>query len=176
MAKDRDVRPKLLELLAENPSVSAACRKLGINRMMFYRLKKSDADFKRNVKLAMIDGRSKWVEIAELGLMSLVKEKNLGAIKFFLANNDLRYAQKYSIEGIPPEEREEYEKRKKESAPVHMLSEESTKKILDSMKRFGILNEDGSPTEESIKKNPEFYLGIIREDEARARRQKGLPD
>jgi hypothetical protein len=176
MAKARDVRSKLLELLAENPSISAACRKLSINRMMFYRLKKSDADFKRNVKLAMIDGRTKWVEIAELGLMSLVKEKNLGAIKFFLANNDLRYAQKYSIDAIPPEEREEYEKRKKESAPVHMLSEESTKKILDSMKRFGLLNEDGSPTEKSIKENPEFYLQIIREDEARKRRQKGLPD
>ena len=82
MAKARDVRSKLLELLAENPSISAACRKLSINRMMFYRLKKSDADFKRNVKLAMIDGRTKWVEIAELGLMSLVKEINLGAIKF----------------------------------------------------------------------------------------------
>ena len=44
------------------------------------------------------------------------------------------------------------------------------------MKRFGLLNEDGSPTEKSIKENPEFYLQIIREDEARKRRQKGLPD
>lgn len=116
MAKDPDTRHKLLELLAENPSISAACRKLGINRMMFYRLLKSDADFKASVKLALVDGRAQWIEIAELGLMKEVKEGNVGAIKYFLSNNSTRYAQKNTIDYIPPEGRDTLEQEKKEAA------------------------------------------------------------
>ena len=116
MAKDPDTRHKLLELLAENPSISAACRKLGINRMMFYRLVKSDVDFKAGVKLALIDGRSQWIEIAELGLMKKVKEGDIGAIKYFLSNNSPRYAQKHAIDYVPPERRETLEQEKKEIA------------------------------------------------------------
>jgi hypothetical protein len=175
MAKNLDHRSKLLELLAENPSISAVCRKIGINRMRFYRLKKDDADFRAKVKLAMIDGRSQWIEIAELGLMKKVREGDLGAIKYFLSNNDPRYMPKSPIDPLSPEDREEWARKKKESVPTYNLTEAQTETMKRSFRTFGFTNEDGSFSDDFIKRNPELIMGWIREDEALRRKSKGLP-
>lgn len=175
MAKTRDNRSKLLELLAENPSISAVCRKLGINRMMFYRLKKDDPDFRAKVKLAMIDGRNQWIEIAELGLMKKVKEGDLGAIRYFLSNNDPRYMPKSPVQALAPEDREEWARKQKESIPEYRISESEKEKIGAALKRFGLVNEDGSFSDEFIKRSPEVVMAWIREDAALKRQQKGLP-
>lgn len=175
MAKHSDERSKLIQLLSENPFISAACRKVGISRQTFYRWMRSDPEFKRKVELATIDGRIQMEEIAEAVITNAMKKGDQSAARYYLGHNSMRYAPKSPVDFVPPEQREQWEKRKKEAVPEELLSEAQTEKIMDAMKRFGILNEDGSPSDEAIKSNPEFYLQIIKENEDRKRRRGGLP-
>jgi hypothetical protein len=101
MAKHRDEQSKILQLLSENPSISAACKKLGLSRMTFHRWYKGNLEFRERVDAALVHGRSFWIEIAELGIVKHVKEGNLNAQKYFLAHNDPRYSPKLSLEALP---------------------------------------------------------------------------
>ncbi len=171
MARHSDERSKFIQLLSENPSISAACHKVGIGRATVYRWIKNDPDFKTAVDLALIDGRKQWIEMTELALVREAKKGNVGAIKYFLSNNEVRYLPKVPVEALPPEGREEWERRKKESVPTYHLSEEQTDNIIASLERFGLLK-DGKFTENLIKTNPELFLQWIREDEELRRQEK----
>ena len=175
MARNNDTRSKILEILAENPFISYACRKVGISRLTFYRWKKDNVEFRKKVELALTDGRDQLVEIAEIGLIKSAKAGNIGAIKFILENNSLRYARKYSIDPIPPKQREEWERMRKENIPVYEIPPEKRAHIMQAMKNFGYLNADGSFSDQFIKENPVTAMQWIREDEALKRKQKGLP-
>ena len=89
-------KSKFLEILNEYPLMSIACKKSGISKATIYRWMKDNPDFNKAVESAKKEGRQFINEIAESGLFSKIKEKDLAAIKYYLNNNDPRYVPKRS--------------------------------------------------------------------------------
>lgn len=87
-------KSKFIEVLKEIPFVSYAAKKAGIARATIYRWQKSDKDFRQAVDSALIEGRGQLGDLAEMKLVEKVKEKDMGAIKFYLQHNDKRYIPK----------------------------------------------------------------------------------
>jgi hypothetical protein len=129
-------------------------------------------EFKRRVDLALVDGRTQMEEIAEAVITNAIKKGDQGAAKYYLGHNSMRYTPKQLVDFIPPEQREQWEKKKQESVPTYHISEETAAKIMDALKRFGLLDDEGEFSDELIKKNPELFLQWIREDEAKRREEK----
>jgi len=72
-----------LELFWENAgNIAATCRAVGITRKTYYNWLHSDENFAAAVE----EIKEALVDFAESMLIKLVKEKNLGAIIFFLCN------------------------------------------------------------------------------------------
>jgi len=91
---DKDVIKKFLQELANDGIIASACRKSGLNRMTFYRLRDKDPTFKKKVKEAMKIGRENGGDLSDFSLLQLIREKNLGAIKWYQIHNDARYRPK----------------------------------------------------------------------------------
>lgn len=103
---DDETKKKLLAEIEKNGNVSFSCLKLGIDKSTFYRWLKNK-DFKKKADEAVKRGRQSGCDAAENALMLLIKEKNLGAIKYYLGNNSPRYKQRitdyrFSYEKIQP--------------------------------------------------------------------------
>ncbi len=96
MARNSDERKKLLEALREAPFISHACKKIGIARATLYRWRENPA-FEKEVQDALEMGRARGCDIAEAALFKQMQDGNMTAVKFFLQNNESRYALKRPI-------------------------------------------------------------------------------
>lgn len=88
---------KMVEYLERTPVVESACSKLGIVRSTHYRWMESEPEYKNAVERALERGRSVVDDVAESHLISGVKNGQIGAIKFWLANNNERYKRSVQI-------------------------------------------------------------------------------
>ena len=88
---------KMVEYLERTPVVESACSKLNISRSTYYRWMESDLAFKKDIEQALEQGRSVVDDVAESHLISGIKDGNLGAVKFWLANNNERYKKSVQI-------------------------------------------------------------------------------
>lgn len=110
MKKTDQTKNLLLEQLRKTPIVEAACQKVGISRMTFYRWKQEDEDFKRQADTALSEGRLLVNDVAEGQLISAVKDRNLSAITYWLRNhhpsyaNTLRVKHEVADENLSPEQ------------------------------------------------------------------------
>lgn len=84
-------RSKFIKILEEAPFVSYAAKKVGISRASIYRWQKNDPEFKMAINRALNSGRDQLIDVAEMALIEKIKSKDMGAIKFFLQHNDIRY-------------------------------------------------------------------------------------
>jgi len=91
-------KQKFLEILEKTPVIQAACERTGISRATLYRWKESDKEFAGKVESALSEGNSLINDIAIAQLISAIKEKNFGAIKFWLQNHHPDYANKLHID------------------------------------------------------------------------------
>lgn len=89
--KKHRLKQKVIKELTDNPNVSMTCEKLNISRQTFYRWTKEDEDFSKQVEESMILGNDLLNDVAEMKLMSKVKEGNMTAIKYRLDNNKYNY-------------------------------------------------------------------------------------
>lgn len=102
----------ILEQLKKVPIIEAACQKTGISRMTFYRWKKEDEAFSKNVDEALANGRLLVNDLAENQLISSVKDQNLGAVQYWLKHHHPDYANKLQVshqiqdETLTPEQEE----------------------------------------------------------------------
>lgn len=96
MARSKNDREKLIEALREAPFISQACKKLGVARATFYRWRE-EQEFEGEVQEALKMGRERGCDMAEMALYKSIQNENMTAIKFFLQNNDPRYALKRPI-------------------------------------------------------------------------------
>lgn len=99
MKNDKKAKEELIEILSKNPILQPACDRCGISRTTFYRWKTQDEIFARRVEDSITEGRILVTELAESKLMNAIKNENLGAIFFWLKNNDSRYSDKLEIKG-----------------------------------------------------------------------------
>lgn len=141
MARTREERTKMVEILSENPCVHYACKKVGVSRATHYRWMKDNAEYRVEISRALKDGRTIWNENAEAALLKKVREGNMHAIKFYLSNNDPRYTPKRSIytEPLTESERRAYERLQKEKG--NLLTDEQVAPIMEALKNYGIIKE-----------------------------------
>jgi hypothetical protein len=100
---DADTKSKLLSELEKSGNAYLACTKTAIARATYYRWLKDDPPFRKLANKAMRVGRENLCDIAEHALLLKVKEKDMGAIKYALSHNSVRYKpkrQKVVIEHI----------------------------------------------------------------------------
>jgi len=95
-ARIKKDKEKFLEILEKNPVIQIAVERSGISKATFYRWKE-DKEFAQKVEDAMTEGNSLITDIAIAQLISSIKDKNLGAIKFWLEKHDVNYANKMHI-------------------------------------------------------------------------------
>ncbi len=91
--KDKE---KFLGILEKNPVIQIAIEHSGISKATFYRWKE-DKEFATKVETALTEGNSLISDIAIAQLISAIKDKNLGAIKFWLEKHHADYANKLQV-------------------------------------------------------------------------------
>lgn len=120
MKNNKEIKTKILEELKKTPIVQFVCQKTGISRATLYRWKKEDKGFTQKVDEAISQGNEAMNDYAESQLISAIKDKNLGAIIFWLKNRHKAYAPKLKISG----------EIKSQNKPLTLDQKESIKKAL----------------------------------------------
>ena len=90
MARLKD-KSKLLQLLAETPVVSFACKKIGLDRTTFYRWYKDDKRFRDKIDAILSVGRSNINDMAEASVIKEINNGNMRANIFWLQHNHPAY-------------------------------------------------------------------------------------
>ena len=67
--------------------------------MTYYRWVKASKKFAREAEEAIFEGRLFISDIAESQIFSLIKDKKIEAIKYWLSHNNSRYANKLELSG-----------------------------------------------------------------------------
>ena len=86
-----------LDELRKVPIVQVACEKTGITRNTVYRWKREDAKFTKDFDEAMSDGVAFVNDMSESQLLTLIKEKNFPAVRFWLNKRHPAYKDKIEV-------------------------------------------------------------------------------
>lgn len=89
----------ILERLKKTPIVQIACEKCGVGRATYYRWRKDDPEFAKLANEALSEGSLLVNDMAESQLISAIRDKNLGAIIFWLKHHHPNYTTKVEITG-----------------------------------------------------------------------------
>jgi predicted DNA binding protein len=110
-------KEKLLEALRKTPVVQVACERSGVSKATFYRWRSEDANFLNESERALAEGKELVGDMAVSQLISLVRDKDFRAIKFWLENHNSDYKKKVEVQGaikvdqeLTPEQKELIEK------------------------------------------------------------------
>ena len=98
-------KKSLIEHLKKIPIVQISCERVGISRPTFYRWKADDQDFDKAVRDAISEGVTFINELSESQIITLIKEKKLEAVRFWLRHNHPKYAQRLEITTKEPQEK-----------------------------------------------------------------------
>ncbi len=99
MKNTKKTKELLLEQLRKTPILETAVQKIGISKMTVSRWRKESKSFNKAVEDALLDGRLKINDVAESTIISLIAQGKFEASKYWLNNNDPRYANKLEIRG-----------------------------------------------------------------------------
>lgn len=88
---------QFLEELKKVPIVQVACEKTGVSRNTVYRWKREDKDFEKEFEKAMADGVAFVNDMSESQLLTLIKEKNFSAVRFWLNKRHPAYKDKLEV-------------------------------------------------------------------------------
>jgi len=91
-------KEQLLEQLKKTPVVHVACDKAGVGRATYYRWRKEDLEFAKKANEAMLEGSLLINDMAESQLISAIKDKNLGAITYWLKHHHPTYTTRVEID------------------------------------------------------------------------------
>lgn len=93
------LKQALLDQLKRTPNIELACEKIGIARATYYRWIKTSKKFAKESEAAIWEGRLFISDIAESQIFSLIRDKKIEAIKFWLTHNNPRYSNKIELSG-----------------------------------------------------------------------------
>lgn len=91
-------KQRFLEKLAKTPIVEVACKQSGLPRTTYYRWRKEDEDFAAACDEAIETSSDLINDMAESQLISAIKEKNLGAITFWLKHHHRAYRTRVEVD------------------------------------------------------------------------------
>lgn len=106
MKSDKE-KQAIIDQLHKLPIIEIACSKSGVSRMTFYRWKKQDTEFAKQVDDAMAMGKSLISDVAESQLISAIKKGDMRGIIFWLKHNREEYKTKVELSGTLLQIREE---------------------------------------------------------------------
>ena len=86
-----------LDEVRKVPIIQVACEKSGISRNTVYRWKREDSDFEKEFEKAMADGVAFVNDMSESQLLTLIKEKNFSAVRFWLNKRHPAYKDKIEV-------------------------------------------------------------------------------
>lgn len=89
--RQSEEKTKLLECFKKVPIIEVACSKCTINRSTYYRWLEDDLDFREKAMAAIAEGEEFISDKSEAQLIGLIGEKNLSAIKHWLAHHRQAY-------------------------------------------------------------------------------------
>ena len=89
----------LLEQLKRTPIIQIACEKTGVARATYYRWRVGDPPFASDADEAIHIGESLINDMAESQLISLIRDKNLSAVTYWLGHHHPAYTNKVEITG-----------------------------------------------------------------------------
>ena len=90
--KKNKIKKELLDYLVKTPIIQFACDKSGISRATYYRWLKEDKEFAKQSEQALLEGFLLVNDVAEAQLVTLIKEKNVAAIFFWLKHHHQIYS------------------------------------------------------------------------------------
>lgn len=91
MVDRENVQEKILDELRKHGNIMIACKKAGIGRATFYRMKKSDFRFTKQACRAEMEGRANGSDLAEYIVMDKIRKGDFKAAAFYLTHNNPRY-------------------------------------------------------------------------------------
>ncbi len=138
MKKTDQTKELLIDQLRKTPIVEAACQKVGISRMSFYRWKNEDKEFAKKVDEALFDGQLLVNDLAESQLIGAVKDRNFQAIAYWLKHHHPSYKTRIEIEGA--------------INTIHELSPEQEKLMRKAFELAGINIDDYEQNQEKGQK------------------------
>jgi hypothetical protein len=94
MSETEKNKELLVEQLKRTPIIETACQKINVGRSTYYYWRLSDPEFAHAADQALKDGTLLVNDLAEATLISLIKERNLGATLFWLRSRHPDYKQK----------------------------------------------------------------------------------
>ena len=89
----------LLENLRQIPIVELACKKSGVARASFYRLRKENKEFSKLVDEAILDGEDLINDLSQSQLVSSIRDGNFQAIQLWLKHHHKKYADTIEVSG-----------------------------------------------------------------------------
>lgn len=95
--KSNDTKKLFLENLKKVPIIQVACEKAGVSRATVYRWRDKDKKFRKTLNEALSEGESLINDMGESQLISLMKEKNFSAIRFWLNHRHDKFKERVEI-------------------------------------------------------------------------------
>lgn len=121
-ARKKKERIELLTELARTPIIAVACKRAGIPPSTYYRWIQDDLDFARAAEEARQEGVSNVNDLAESVVLSKIRDKDMGATRFWLSHHHASYGGKehpvHSAADIPPEVKQSMAKAMKAWIPI----------------------------------------------------------
>ena len=97
MSKKNKVKDSFFEELKKIPIIQVACEKTGISRNSIYRWKREDKEFSKSMDKALAEGEDLVNDMSESQLLTLIKEKNFSAIRFWLNHRNSKFKDKVEL-------------------------------------------------------------------------------
>lgn len=109
--KSNDTKKLFLDNLKKIPIIQVACEKAGVSRATVYRWRDKDKKFRKILDEALSEGEALVNDMSESQLISLIKEKNFPAIRFWLNHRHEKFKERVEVttktepqEKLTPEE------------------------------------------------------------------------
>lgn len=95
--KSNNTKKLFLENLKKVPIVQVACEKAGVSRATVYRWRDKDKKFRKTLDQALSEGEALVNDMSESQLISLIKEKNFSAIRFWLNHRHEKFKERVEV-------------------------------------------------------------------------------
>ncbi|MGK2848697.1 MAG: phBC6A51 family helix-turn-helix protein [Minisyncoccota bacterium] len=111
--KTHATKKLFLENLKRVPIIQVACEKSGVSRATIYRWRDKDKKFKKSLEEALSEGEALVNDMGESQLITLIREKNFPAIRFWLNHRHEKFKERVKVtakiekqENLTPEQEE----------------------------------------------------------------------
>lgn len=95
--KTHATKKLFLENLKRVPIIQVACEKSGVSRATVYRWRDKDKKFKKSLEEALSEGEALVNDMGESQLITLIREKNFPAIRFWLNHRHTKFKERVEV-------------------------------------------------------------------------------